>query len=193
MIVYKDQFLSPDEINFCLKLYNKIDKKIGWSNSEVDFWDGRIFDLSDCLNKLEDKDSYLIFLTIIKRMQSFIIREFKLSEIVYPDTMQIVKWPEGYEQHPHADNSNIDGTPNNTPWRKYSGVIYLNDDYSGGETYFTNMDCQIEPLPGRIAIFYADMEHEHGVRKVRSGERKTIVTFWSHELIDESLRLEDDV
>lgn len=188
-VVYQDNFLTPEEIEFCLSFYDKIDKEIGWESSEIDFWEGRVFDVSNIMDKLGDRSAYGSFIKILKRMQQFIMSQFDLTQTVYPDTMQLVKWVEGSFQPPHADNAEPDGTENYTPWRLYSGVLYLNDDYEGGQTYFSNYDYEVEPKAGRIAIFYGDLDHEHGVRQVTRGERKTIVTFWNHQLINKSLRL----
>jgi hypothetical protein len=188
-VLYKDNFLSPEEIEFCLNFYEHIDKEIGWESSELDFWTGRVFDVSNIMDKLGDRSTYGSFIKILKRMQQLIMDEFDLTQTVYPDTMQIVKWEQGSFQPPHADNAEPDGSPNYTPWRLYSGLLYLNDDYEGGQTYFTNKDIEVEPKAGRIAIFYGDLDHEHGVRQITRGERKTIVTFWCHELLNKSLRL----
>jgi predicted 2-oxoglutarate/Fe(II)-dependent dioxygenase YbiX len=172
-VLYKDNFLTPEEIEFCLNFYEHIDKEIGWESSELDFWTGRVFDVSNIMDKLGDRSAY----------------GFDLTQTVYPDTMQIVKWEQGSFQPPHADNAEPDGTPNYTPWRLYSGLLYLNDDYEGGQTYFTNKDIEVQPKAGRVAIFYGDLDHEHGVREITQGERKTIVTFWCHKFINKSLRL----
>lgn len=189
MIHYEENFLTPEELEFCLSFYDRIDQEIGWEHSEHDFWEGRVFDVSNIMDKLGDRSAYGSFIKILKRMQKCMMNKFELNETIYPDTMQVVKWVEGSYQPPHADNAEPDGSPNYTPWRLYSGLLYLNDDYDGGQTYFTRLGVEIQPSAGGLAIFEADMEHEHGVREVTRGTRKTIVTFWNHQLINKSLRL----
>jgi hypothetical protein len=188
-VLYKDNFLSQEEIDIFLEFYDFIDKNDMWESSTMDFWDGRTFEFSYYMKTFGDRDKFKFFMSILKRMQQTIMHEFGLIDIIYADTMQIVKWKDGTEQPPHADNVEQDGTPNVSPWRLYSGIIYLNDDYEGGQTYFPNLKQEIEPKAGRLGMFYADLEHTHGVKKVVGGERKTIITFWNHELLNKTLRL----
>ena len=36
---------------------------------------------------------------------------------------------------------------------KYTSIIYLNDDFSGGETYFAKLDKTIKPETGKIVLW----------------------------------------
>lgn len=40
-------------------------------------------------------------------------------------------------------------------------MIYLNDDFTGGETYFTHQDIEITPKQGMLAIWPASYTHRH--------------------------------
>lgn len=51
----------------------------------------------------------------------------------------------------------------------WASVAYINDDYNGGELFFTNKNIEIKPPAGSIMIFPATEEYEHGVRNVRKG------------------------
>ena len=77
-----------------------------------------------------------------------IMQEFQPEQPLYSDTAQIVFWTQGIELTPHADNLEPDGRPNSTPHRCFSSLIYLNDDYEGGETYFPGFGFRIKPEPG---------------------------------------------
>lgn len=48
-------------------------------------------------------------------------------------------------------------------------VAYINDDYNGGELYFTNKNIEIVPPKGSLMLFPATEEYEHGVRTVKDG------------------------
>lgn len=41
----------------------------------------------------------------------------------------------------------------------YSSVLYLNDDFTGGELYFTKKNIEIKPVARSIAIFMSDQHH----------------------------------
>jgi len=57
----------------------------------------------------------------------------------------------------------------------YSTVVYLNDDYDGGEIYFPNQSLEIKPSAGDMVLFPSGgHEYFHGVRPVISGKRYTI-------------------
>jgi predicted 2-oxoglutarate/Fe(II)-dependent dioxygenase YbiX len=56
-------------------------------------------------------------------------------------------------------------------------VLYLNDEYSGGEIYYPNLDIEIKAPAGSLVIHPSDILHTHGVRKVLGGSRFTMTMF----------------
>ncbi len=77
----------------------------------------------------------------------------------------------------HADNERReDGrwVPNHTPQRDYTGVAYLNDDFTGGELVFPDLDIAIAPRPGLLVGFPSNHEFVHAVPKVLSGKRYSL-------------------
>lgn len=61
---------------------------------------------------------------------------------------------------------------------EYAAILYINDDYTGGELFFSNLDLQIRPEPGTLMIFPGTEEYEHGVHPVGPGPvRYNIPTF----------------
>lgn len=58
---------------------------------------------------------------------------------------------------------------------QYAAVLYLNDDYSGGELFFPKKDFKIKPKPGSLVIFPGTEEFEHGVRKVGLGPHRYVI------------------
>jgi hypothetical protein len=51
----------------------------------------------------------------------------------------------------------------------WGSVIYLNDDYEGGEIYYPDYDYWYKPKAGSMAMHEGNTRH--GVKKVISGER----------------------
>lgn len=57
-------------------------------------------------------------------------------------------------------------------------VLYLNDNYEGGELYFPNQGIQFKPKRGAAYFFPGDKEYIHGVTEVKSSLRYTCPFFW---------------
>jgi hypothetical protein len=113
--------------------------------------------------------------------QVTIMQEFQPQQPLYSDTAQIVLWTEGIELTPHADNLEPDGSPNTTPHRSFSSLIYLNNDYEGGETYFPGFGLRIKPEPGLMVLFGSGPEYVHGVTKMRGGRRYTYAGWFTFD------------
>ena len=93
-------------------------------------------------------------------------------------TMSGHKYPTGSWAEPHSDSSELDGTPNAWQMNKYACILYLNDAYTGGEIYFPQHDIDIAPGAASLVVFEGSHEFLHGVRKINSGDRFTILAFW---------------
>ena len=57
----------------------------------------------------------------------------------------------------------------------YGLVVYLNDDYEGGEIYYPTIEYSIKPKKNSVLIHYAGLEH--GVNDVISGIRYVLTSF----------------
>ncbi len=76
-----------------------------------------------------------------------------------------------------VDYCHPDNRPNKMPWRSFGSIVYLNDDYEGGEIYFTGLDKIVKPKVGMLIAFTGGTHHEHAVLKVTKGERVTMPSF----------------
>jgi len=74
---------------------------------------------------------------------------------------QIVKWPEGSNKLDHVDPSDD----------VFAAVIFLNDDFDGGETAFET--GEIQPSKGECLIF-KNGQLKHSVKTVKNGHRYTL-------------------
>lgn len=85
----------------------------------------------------------------------------------------------GYTMNPHIDTINDYGLFN---YLKYSAVLYLNDEFEGGDIYFPNMNFRHSPKKGDLIIFPSNnLEYEHEVKFIDSGKRHTLAYWYSHE------------
>lgn len=72
-------------------------------------------------------------------------------------------------------------------WRDYSAILYLNDDFDGGEFFFAEdwksrrVQGIIRPRCGRMVAFSAGGENLHGVRGVRNNRRCAVALWFTQD------------
>lgn len=86
----------------------------------------------------------------------------------------------GDSMHEHTDTCGDEEATANDDFNTcsitdYGVVIYLNDNYEGGEIYYTNLGISYKPSPGDLIIHNA--KTSHGVKEVLSGTRYCYPTF----------------
>jgi hypothetical protein len=83
---------------------------------------------------------------------------------------------------PHADNERREHgrwAPNHTPQRDYTGLVYLNENFTGGELVFPDRDVVIIPKPGLLVGFPSNHKFVHAVPKVLSGKRYSLPVWFT--------------
>ncbi len=143
------------------------------------YWDGRYI-WQDSLPRSE-LDALRIMQQARMVVYTLLVQAWLPDKPVYPDTTQLVRWHEGLELTPHVDNILTDGSANTTPWRSHSFIIYLNDNYEGGETFFPGYGVRLQPEAGALLLFGAGIDYVHGVTKIRKGLRYTLAGWFTHE------------
>ncbi len=95
---------------------------------------------------------------------------------------QLLKYEQGGFYSTHADSENFIREQNH--WqrvmdRDVSLLLYLDDDYEGGELSFRNFDYQLRPRAGMLVYFPSDSRYKHKAMEVTSGVRHAIVSWMS--------------
>ena len=85
----------------------------------------------------------------------------------------MLRYSGGQEYKAHADGTTATG-------RAISAIVYLNDDYEGGEVEFVNFDIKIKPKAGMLLLFPSTYPYTHIAHPVTSGTKYAIVT-WIHD------------
>jgi len=153
-------------------------------NNENAYYNGRIIYFQD-IDDLELKSDVKVYVDhIIDTFRSY----WELDHQLYPDSIHIVKWPEGSELGEHADAYFADGTPNYSSYRTHSCVTFLNDEFGGGEFEFTKRETKITPETGYCIMFTAGLDDMHKVHKVTKGNRYTLACWFTD---DESKAIQD--
>jgi hypothetical protein len=173
-VVIREDFLTPQELDEFGQFARSF---TGWDDRGNGVWKGRYVHVGS----LADSPIRDRLFAVRKRVRAEIERAFELTRPLYADTLQVVRWPEGAEQQPHADGQNPDGSPHPYPWRSYGSIIYLNDDFEGGQVYFPKLGLEPSIRPGTLAFFPGTLDYLHGVRKVTRGIRYTVASFWTFE------------
>jgi hypothetical protein len=90
------------------------------------------------------------------------------------------KWQIGAFAPFHSDNTDMEG--NWSAWEKSKLVclLYLNEDYEGGELDFRDHDICIKPVAGQLVTFPGGYNNIHQVLPVKGSTRHTIGAFWDY-------------
>lgn len=142
-------FLTKEECQYFLNMAPQVDTTKG----EIFPWEERIKDITNH--------------NVVKKVSSFLESEtqfpFKISQA------QIQNWHKGTYSDLHIHN--YGGRENEV----YNSLIYLNDNYDGGEFYTETMS--IKPEVGMLTLFNGQ-ETYHGVKEVKKADRFTLIFWW---------------
>lgn len=177
MVKSVDNFLSKEENDKILQFAKEFEN---WENIGNGFWDGRCLTAQN-VYKSHNKEIGELLYDIRIRTQDKIKELYKI-ENVYADLTQLIRWFDGMEQPVHADDMTNAGP--GYEWfnhRHFGTIIYLNDDYDGGKTYYPQYNFEITPKSGMLAIHPGDTDHFHGVTKITGNTRYTIASFWTKD------------
>ena len=163
-------FLTTDEVTSAITYANSIKE---WMHL-TDNWNERVHNFS-LITKCGDETSKF-FKSLTDRVKVKIQETMRTT--LNEAAPSIVRWRVGDGQAPHADKQELDGRPNLYPENDIASLVYLNDDYDGGEIYFPNQGLQFKPQCGSLAFFPGDIHYLHGVTKVTTGVRYTMPNFW---------------
>jgi len=183
-----EPFLTDDEVETLSKFIRGNDQ---WDFTETKYndegtviyestyWQDRVATTPTLLRA--DPSIVELIQKIVLRLKPEIEKFFNVE--ADPTSPALVRWLPGQLQMPHADKElhvgDDAGKPNGFPWYDIATIIYLNDDYEGGELYFPNQGIQFKPKRGAVYFFPGDMNYVHGVTVLESGIRYTCPFFWT--------------
>lgn len=108
---------------------------------------------------------------VMDRVKNEIEKAYGLEDIKIvqkEDLLSVVHWETGSYLTTHVDDLGF-VTDNHLPI-----IIYLNDNYEGGEISFETHDVCIKPKTGDLVVFPGNMHYAHEVKEVLSGDRYTL-------------------
>ena len=153
---------------------------INWSGSQVNYMEN-VNDVRNCIDlkyKKEDLGKSLPFNqalfdiheSVEKRLDICLNHYERLWNLKmhYKEAFNFVKYLPGKFFKIHGDHG---------PYYvcTISAVIYLNDDYEGGEIEFTRHGLVVKPEAGDIIVFPSNFVYEHSSLEVISGTKYSVV------------------
>lgn len=150
LILTKRNFLSEDDCKKLIKFY-KVNSYFSYHYDGNNTYPLNTEEFSDITCKIKDLC-------------------YSLDNSCKLEVHQIVMWPTGSFMEPHFD------PPNDV----FACLVYLNDDYVGGETVLKRkwfFNKKIKPKTGKLVIF-SNSKILHWVNKVTKGERYTLALWF---------------
>lgn len=135
-------------------------------------------------NNVSDHDIACDILTMIctsmeNTLSNFINKNMDIKTMFYGAMFK------GAKNSLHVDNYfeiNNENTLRENSKDDWSGLLYLNNDYEGGELEFTGENLIIKPKIGTFIFFQGNHNLPHKVNEVLNGKRNAIVSFfWPSE------------
>lgn len=174
-ILILENYLTQELVD---KFYEFVRSTHLWENNNDGVWNHRSINIKSMPDDIcESVLDYRI------KVKDKILDFFSITDELYCDIFQFVRWRIGDQLYPpHADAEYVSGKIHPFSYRNYSAITYLNDNYKGGEIYFTEFDNFKPKLePGTLVIFPTTLKYTHGVTEVEQGERYTIASFFTFD------------
>jgi predicted 2-oxoglutarate/Fe(II)-dependent dioxygenase YbiX len=157
---------DPEQSNKSGNTKFSVDKKVR---------DTQMIDLEDIASEIID---------LYRNVVTNVINPFYEFEVKDSELPQLLHY--GIDGHymPHCDGESLWKPPGNEPliWRKstdrdLSTVLFLNDEFEGGDFVFPELKVRVRPEPGMLVCFPSTHEYLHGVEPVTKGTRYSIVNW----------------
>jgi hypothetical protein len=176
VVIYED-FLSKEESDSLNNLMNNFDYE-NLPGHNFKFWGKRLINEHE-MKKTPGYENVLdpvksLLLEITERTKK-VLNEFDHEDRWEPSPHNLIKmYPDSspidfggsdfLEMFVHIDNQEHMEKP-----ILWGSVLYINDNYSGGEIYYPDYDYEYKPKSGSV-VFHSG-QTKHGVKKVTEGNR----------------------
>ena len=95
---------------------------------------------------------------------------YGIQEGLWHEGYSLLKYRGGEEYKSHYDGHTGMG-------RVISALVYLNDDYEGGEIEFPIFKIKIKPQPGMLILFPSNYAYRHIAHPITKGTKYALVTW----------------
>lgn len=158
-----EDFLSDEELTVLLSVAKDSPESFWYQDDSPEHWKGKVLMATAAL--VEDPK----YGTFMEMLDTKVSNIFVDAQRVLPIS-SIMRYRPGEGKGIHRDNEGENDLNN-----VYGLVIYLNEDYEGGEIYYPTLEYSVKPKKNSVLIHYAGLEH--GVNDVTSGIRYVLTSF----------------
>lgn len=179
------ELLAPElchhiiEVSECYQ-FKPAEIKVATTESQVRSND--ILDLGNENNSLLTSTNQVL-LGKIAIIQHYLHQRYTVK-FPHAESCSILRYRPGQFYRRHIDNlllsSRFEEIDRGVPTRDVSIVGYLNEDFSGGETFFDRQNLKIKPQRGSVIVFPAYYTHPHQSLPVATGQKYAFTTWLFH-------------
>jgi|TARA_R100000084_G_C4609048_1_gene127110 predicted 2-oxoglutarate/Fe(II)-dependent dioxygenase YbiX len=170
---YLKNFVNPDD---CDQIYSYLkentSKTYNVDNTRPWFENNNLF-----YSRIDNPHIKDLVRKYIIKLSTAISLHYKQN--IYPHYTDLVVWHRGKYMEAHRDDgfNSDDEVKRILEPRHVSSLIYLNDDFTGGETFVGKK--KFKPKKGAALIFKSNLLH--GVTQVKEGVRGTIASWFTKD------------
>jgi hypothetical protein len=95
---------------------------------------------------------------------------FGIQDALHHEGYNALRYRGEQEYKQHYDGGSLNG-------RVLSAIVYLNDDYKGGELEFVNFKIKIKPEPGMLILFPSNYAYSHIAHPIEDKTKYALVTW----------------
>ena len=180
MICYVNNFVTEAEVSLINEYINSLEPKY---NKDV-FYIDKIDSEHSEHRQVTNQDVVATVRKLENRIRNYIENVYfpdsglELVKVSWIRELELIRWLEGSTLAPHSDGSSDDPE---FPMINIGALIYLNNDYEGGEIKFNDYDLTFKPDLGDLVIFPNHYIHEvlQVKKKDQVTRRHTMPVFYS--------------
>lgn len=188
----QDIMVAPEVCGFGASLIQAAEKVGGWIPATTIGVDGKPMDnvdrradtlpiaraRSSIFALFEDSTKELVgrLLNAYARHSPYLGRACTQVPGAQDEGYDLLRYKVGDEYREHIDASfNADRALKHV--RRLSVLLYLNEDFAGGELYFPRQDVTVRPRVGMAVAFPSTFAYPHSAAPVRSGVKYALATW----------------
>ena len=171
-IIYIEDFISKDHLDLFIDKIN--------SNSRIEDY-GHPVHLTLKVDQRDAVDLWFEYIEKLKVMLESTTRKIKISSTEEIDFTKYRDFPleisdspsSEYLMQPHQDDASYDWKEDEKgpTFVSHGIVIFITDDFEGGEIVYVNKDISIKPKAGSLLVHPGNLDYAHAVNKFYNGER----------------------
>jgi Family of unknown function (DUF6065) len=177
--VFQPNFLTPGECALLAEAAAEVAAGETVPDAADPFAGGRVVAFGDIL--AARSGAAALIRDVQRRVTERLWNFYQLKTPVFVATARLARWRSGMHMPTRASMASAEESPLGMPFRDFASIVWLNDEYEGGEVYFPRLDLIVRPAAGMLLGFTGGWYHDQGVSRVLSGARLTMQAFYTFD------------